>query len=227
MKYVLQIFSSVTDNIMGEFKRSPSKFSWDNELLESRSNCRSPGSQDSGFSDTETSSNLRSSKTKVTRLTPQKHKFSSLRDSLENVRLTKSETKLKQSNLVETNKCLTDPICKKPIALPRFKKNLFAVQDVVDEAPADESNSSQEEAADGCSSSCGCGQQDNEESSHTDDHYDSCTYSSDSEKELEFGLEDAFEDLKFTSTPKIQEQEMQSRFKKRPVNLLVQLHHQR
>lgn len=42
---------------MGEFKRSPSKVWWANESVEWREISSSPGSQDSGFSDTETSPN--------------------------------------------------------------------------------------------------------------------------------------------------------------------------
>ncbi|XP_065169411.1 protein inscuteable homolog isoform X2 [Atheta coriaria] len=44
---------------MGEFHRSPSKVWWAEEALSFRAFSESPGSQDSGFSDTETSPNIR------------------------------------------------------------------------------------------------------------------------------------------------------------------------
>ncbi|XP_028141241.1 protein inscuteable homolog [Diabrotica virgifera virgifera] len=57
---------------MSEFKRSPSKVWWGSETMEWREVSTSPGSQDSGFSDTETSPNLQQQNTKNTTSTPKK-----------------------------------------------------------------------------------------------------------------------------------------------------------
>lgn len=57
---------------MTEFKRSPSKVWWGSESTEWREISTSPGSQDSGFSDTETSPNLQQQNTKNNTSTPKK-----------------------------------------------------------------------------------------------------------------------------------------------------------
>nr|CAH7744602.1 unnamed protein product [Callosobruchus chinensis] len=75
--------------IMSGFKRSPSKFSWDSEFLELRDTCASPGSQDSGFSDTEIHSNF--------------HNRRSKNNIKTNARLVKSDTKPKKQCSVEVN----------------------------------------------------------------------------------------------------------------------------
>nr|CAI5844308.1 unnamed protein product [Callosobruchus analis] len=74
---------------MSGFKRSPSKFSWDSEFLELRDTCASPGSQDSGFSDTETHPNFHNRRSKNNIKTSE--------------RLVKSDTKPKKPCSVEVN----------------------------------------------------------------------------------------------------------------------------
>lgn len=57
---------------MSEFKRSPSKVWWGNDNLEWREISSSPGSQDSGFSDSETSPHIQANSNRVTPETPKK-----------------------------------------------------------------------------------------------------------------------------------------------------------
>lgn len=141
---------------MSEFKRSPSKVWWGNDSVEWREVSSSPGSQDSGFSDSETSPHLQANTNNHTPDTPKKtpaqripkdifkkltsdqstqnlcvnykEKSTPEKTKLNGERLVKSEVKLTPKKVVENLPCNTEPVRKHRYTKnsPKVSRSLFS-----------------------------------------------------------------------------------------------------
>lgn len=142
---------------MSEFKRSPSKVWWGNDHQEWREVSSSPGSQDSGFSDTETSPHLQTNNNR-TPVTPKKspvaripkdifknltsdqskqnlcanyiEKSTPEKTKLNGERLIKTDVKMPPKSVIENLPCQTEPVRKHRYTKnsPKVSRSLFSLK---------------------------------------------------------------------------------------------------